>query len=77
MCRFVRSCYTWRITYCDVLGMADFKIVSRNHVFICLDILYTAVIRKNLVSVSVLDEKGEGIKFSSSHNYGNRHVLVR
>lgn len=50
-----------------MLGVGDSKIAPQDHVFVLMNVLYPFAIRSDLVSMSVLDETGYDIKFSSSH----------
>ncbi|KAK0606530.1 hypothetical protein LWI29_000218 [Acer saccharum] len=57
--------YMGNNTYVDVLGEGDCKIISKTSTIILKNVLYAPSIRRNLVSVSVLEKKGFEIRFKS------------
>jgi hypothetical protein len=61
--------YMGNNTYSDVLGEGKCKISVNGSVIVLYDVLYVPSIRRNLISVPVLDSKGYGIKFKSGKVY--------
>ena len=57
--------YIGNKTYCDVLGEVNCNFISNGRSIMLLDVLYVPSIRRNLVSVPVLDEKGYKVRFKS------------
>jgi hypothetical protein len=61
--------YMGNNTYSDVLGEGKCKISIKGLVIVLHDVLYVPSIRKNLISVPILDNKGHGIKFKYGKVY--------
>ncbi|KAL4187362.1 hypothetical protein AMTRI_Chr09g38660 [Amborella trichopoda] len=64
-------------TYCDVLGVGTFKLCLPGGTNLLLtDILYAPNIRRNLISVPRLDDKGYKIRFKSGRVTIGKHSIV-
>jgi hypothetical protein len=61
--------YMGNNTYSNVLGEGKCKISIKGSVIVLRDVLYVPSIRRNLISVSILDNKGHMIKFKSEKVY--------
>jgi hypothetical protein len=61
--------YMGNNTYSDVLGEGKCKISIKGSVIVLHDVLFVPSIRRNLISVPILDSKGYGIKFKSGKVY--------
>lgn len=55
--------YMGNNTYVDVQGIGDFKISSNNSTIILKYVLFAPTIRKNMISMSLLEEKDFEIRF--------------
>ena len=61
--------YMGNNTYSNVLGERKCKISVNGLVIVLHDVLYVPSIRRNLISVPILDNKGYGIKFKFGKVY--------
>ena len=61
--------YMGNNTYSDVLGEGKCKISIKDSVIVLHDVLYVPSIRRNLISVLILDNKGYKIEFKSGKVY--------
>ena len=57
--------YMGNNTYCDVLGQGTCKFKVNGSVILLSDVLYVPTVRRNLVSLFVLDQKGYTVEFKS------------
>jgi hypothetical protein len=62
--------YMGNNTYSDVLREGKCKIYVKGSVIILHDVLYVPSIRRNLISIPILDNKEYGIKFK----FGNVNI---
>ena len=70
--------YMGNNTYSDVLGKGKCKIFVKRSIIVLHNVLYIPNIRRNLISISILDGKGYGIKFKSGKVYiSKRNVSVK
>ncbi|KAL4202072.1 hypothetical protein AMTRI_Chr02g261910 [Amborella trichopoda] len=61
-------------TYCDVLGVSIFKLcLPRGKNLLLTDTLYAPNMRRNLISVPRLDDKGYEIRFRSGRVTIGKH----
>ena len=61
--------YMGNNTYSDVLGEGKCKIYVKGSVIVLHDVLYVPSIRRNLISILILDNKGYKIEFKSGKVY--------
>jgi hypothetical protein len=59
-------------TYSDVLGEGKCKISVNGSIIVLYNVLYVPNIRRNLISVPILDDKGYSVKFKSRRVYISR-----
>jgi hypothetical protein len=59
-------------TYNDVLGKGKCKISVNGSIIVLYNVLYVPNIRRNLISVPILDDKGYSVKFKSKRVYISR-----
>jgi hypothetical protein len=64
--------YTGNNTYSDVLGEGKCKISVNGSIIVLYNVLYVPNIRRNLISVPILDDKGYSVKFKSRRVYTSR-----
>jgi hypothetical protein len=70
--------YMGNNTYSDVLGESKCKIFVNGSIIVLYNVLYVSSIRRNLISVPILDDKGYSIKFKSRKVYISRgNILVK
>ena len=67
--------YMGNNTYSDVLGEDKCKIFVNGSIIVLYNILYVPSIRRNLILVPILDEKGYSIKFKSRKVYISRRNI--
>ncbi|XP_028077781.1 uncharacterized protein LOC114279696 [Camellia sinensis] len=63
--------------YCDVIGIGTIKIMilGQKNLYL-IDVLYSPTMRRNLISVSCLDEKGFEVHFHSGIVSVGRHGRI-